>query len=195
MSTQNVVERILSDAEREAQTILKESEEKAAQLVAEATLRAENNLKAAETESAEKARELNDRRQAAARLECAKIQLAEKRRVIDEIYASALNRLVCLDKAAAIELTRILLEKYAEEGDTVYFAKTFSYTNEIRLLPVVEKKKLFVSEERVPILGGFRLSGKVSDRDLSYGSILKEDRARRESELARKLFKDGNYGN
>ncbi len=190
MSTQNVVERILSDAEREAQAILEESQAKAAKIVAEAASRAEQNLKTAEEEAAEKSRELKDRRQAAARLESSKILLAEKRRVIDEIYASALNRLVCLNKAEAVELTRILLEKYAEEGDTVQFAKTFAYTDEVRLLPVVEKKKLFVSEERIPILGGLRLSGKLSDRDLSFDAILKEDRERRQSELARKLFKD-----
>jgi V/A-type H+-transporting ATPase subunit E len=190
MSTQNVVERILSDAEREAQAILEESQVKAANILAEATSRAENNLKVAEEESAEKSRELKERRQAAARLECAKILLAEKRRVIDEIYASALNRLVCLDKAEAVELTRILLEKYAEEGDTVQFAKTFAYTDAVRLLPVVERKKLFISEERAPILGGLRLLGKISDRDLSYGSILQEDRERNQSALARKLFKE-----
>lgn len=184
-----VVERILSDAEREAQAIIAEAEKKAEAIVSEATLRAENNLKETQEEVAEKAAELSERRAAAARLESAKILLSEKRRVIDEIYASALNRLVCLDKADALALTEKLLEKYAEEGDEIVFAETFRFVEEVCSLPVYDKKKLVVSAKRLPLLGGMRLVGKNSDRDLSYGALLEADRDRYQSKLAAKLFK------
>jgi len=189
MNTQKVVERILSDAEREAQAIVVEAEKKATELVEQANLRAEQNLKETQDEIAEKVQTVKDRRAAQARLECAKIQLAEKRRILDEIYASALNRLVCLEKADALALTEKLLERYAEEGDEVVFAETFPFVEEVCTLPVYERKKLVVSAKRLPHLGGMRLVGEKSDRDLSFGALLDADREQYQSALARALFK------
>ena len=189
MNTQKVVERILSDAEREAQAIILEAEEKASKIVAQANLRAENNLKETQDEIADKVRSVKDRRAAQARLECAKIQLAERRRVLDEIYASALNRLVCLDKADALALTEKLLERYAETGDEIVFAETFPFVEEVCTLPVYDRKKLVISAKRLPILGGMRLVGEKSDRDLSFGALLDADKEKYQSALARKLFK------
>lgn len=56
-------------------------------------------------------------------------------------------------------------------------------------MPVVEKKKLKISAQRVEIDGGMRLVGETSDKDLSYGALLAADKDEYQAELAKALFK------
>ena len=77
MSTQNIVERILSDANEEAQAIIAEAESKAAQIMADASSRAEIFRKETEGQMQEKTESILEKKAAAARLDRAKILLAE----------------------------------------------------------------------------------------------------------------------
>lgn len=190
MSTQNVVERILSDASAEAEKIIVDGKLKAAyirQKSAEENKRKQTEI---ETEVREKISVLTEKKQAAARLECAKIALSAKRKVIDQIYAMALQRLISLNKEQTVAFAEQLLKSYAEQGDVVCLAENFAYESELKLLPIVKEKGLTFIEERLAIDGGMILVGKVSDKDLSYGAILSADRADFEAELAAKLFNE-----
>lgn len=189
MSAQNVVDRIFADAESEATAILKAAEESAAAIVSEASSRAESELKKTEEEVREKALYIREKKQAAARLESAKILLAEKRKVIDAIYEEAKRRLVKADKEDSIAFVEKLLEKYAEEGDEAFFAKDFRYLDDVKILPVVKKKGVKISDERIAIDGGFCLKGAICDKDLSFDAILKADRDEYQAKLAAELFK------
>ena len=190
MSTQNVVERIVSDANAEAEKIISDSKLKAARIRQKSA--EENKRKQAETkaEVRNKISFLTEKKQAAARLECVKIALSAKRKVIDQIYAMALERLNSLDKEQTLALAERLLESYAEQGDVVCLAENFAYESELKLLPIVQEKGLSVSPDRLAIDGGMILVGKVSDKDLSYGAILSADRAQFESALAAEIFND-----
>ena len=189
MSTQNIVERILSDAEAEARAIIEEAESKAAQLLAEASNRAEKSRRETENDVREKVESIAEKKAAAARLESAKILLSEKRKVVDAVYALALGRLLSLEKEECIKLFSSLLARYAEEGDEVFFAENFKYAADVSILPVIKEKNLTISEKRLPLDGGMRLVGKVSDKDLSYGALLAADKEENQAELAKKLFK------
>ncbi|MBQ8685097.1 MAG: hypothetical protein IJ514_02875 [Clostridia bacterium] len=189
MSMQKVVERILSDAASEAQTTLDEAEAKAARIVAEASSRAEKRRRETEAEVQRKTESVLEKRAADARLESAKILLREKRKTVDGVYALALARLVALDKEDCMRLTTRLLERYAEEGDEVFLSENFKYGAEVETLPVVERKKLKISDTRLRIEGGMRLVGKVSDKDLSYAALLAADKDENQASLAAELFK------
>ena len=190
MSTQNIVERILSDANAEAEKIISAAKMEAARIRQKSE--DENKRKQAETEAEvrEKSSFLTEKKQAAARLECAKIALSAKRKVIDQIYAMALNRLVALDKEQTMALVGRLIESYADQGDEICLAQNFAYEEALALLPVLKTKELTIRKERMDIDGGMILVGKVSDKDLSYGALLSADRADFEAELAAKLFND-----
>ena len=188
MSEQAIVERIISDAKEEAKGIIAEAEKRAEQTIAEANLRAERNAKGTEAEIKERVNGIIDGKAAAARLDCAKIMLGEKRAAIDEIYSRALNKLLSLDKADALSLAGKLLACYAEEGDEIVFAENYKYANEVSALSIVKDKKLKVSKNKSNIDGGFILCGKSSDKDLSYGSLLKADRESNQAEIAADLF-------
>lgn len=188
MSVQAIVERIISDAEDSANAIIAEAEARSNEVIAEAEKRAERAKKGALAEISQKTQAVLSGKAATARLDCAKILLAEKRRVIDEVYSRALQKLINLNKPQTLKLAERLLSAYAEDGDEVVFADGFKYAAEVSKLAVVKEKNLKISLKGVNIRGGFVLRGQKCDKDLSYGALLEYDREERQAELAAKIF-------
>lgn len=188
MGTEDIVARILSDADAEAAEIVASAEQSAKETLAAAERRAEERMAETREEVALRAQKIADGRAAAARLDAQKLLLFEKRRAIDEIYARALQSLMQLGKADSLRLVGNVLEAYAEEGDEVLFAEDYPYAAEAEKLPVFTRKKLVASAERAAVKGGFLLRGKLCDKDLSFGALLAADREKAEAELAARLF-------
>jgi len=189
MGKEAITEKILSDAKDEAEAILQEADKKAKEIAKAAEDGAEERYKTVKAEAEERAREIAERRAAAARLEAVKITLAKKRRVIDEVYASALKGLYALDKEDGLALISRLLKAYAEKGDEVIFAEDCPFAKEAAKLPLIQELGLTVSSERAKITGGFMLKGKISDKNLSFAALLEADREAHQAELAKELFK------
>ena len=112
MSKELIRERILSDAADEARAIEQAAKDKAAEIVAVAMKKAENERRETEQEAKAKFDSVQEKRAAAARLESSKIWLSEKRKVIDGIYALAKERLVTLEKEESVGLSERLLSRY-----------------------------------------------------------------------------------
>lgn len=189
MGTQSLVERILSDAREEANAMISDAQSKAAKTLADASARANALREQTEKEVAEKRKSILEKRAADARLDGAKYLLKEKRKVVDTVYEAALGRLLKLPKETSIKLVSSLLETYAEEGDEIYFARNFSYAEDVKILPVIVRKKLSIAQETLSIDGGLRLKGKLADKDLSFGALLAMDRESNQADLAKKIFK------
>ena len=188
MGKEEIITRILSDAESEAAEIVSSAEERAREITAVAKARAAEDMAEAEAEAAERAKRISDGKAAAARLECAKILLAEKRRVMDEIYADALKELLSLNEKGSLKLLESLLDDNAEEGDIIVLAKNFAYASGVEKLPVIKKRNLTIANERADISGGCLLRGKKSDKDLSYSALLAADKEEYQAEIAAQLF-------
>ncbi len=189
MGVEKLTERILADAAAEAESIIADAQATADKIVAQANAKAEALRAETEAEVAEKRKSILEKRAAAARLDSAKILLAEKRKVIDAIYNEVLSRLLSLSKEDGIRLISSLLAKYAEKGDEIFFAENFPYADEVKALPVFTEKELTVAEERLPISGGIRLKGRLCDKDLSFDALLHADREDNQAEIAKELFK------
>ena len=188
MSTQNIIDKIIEDAKLESEGIIKASEEKSASIIADANAKAERLRRETETSVLMQTQSIKEKKEATARLDSTKILLSEKRKVLQCIFKMALDELVALDKESALKLACVLLEKYAEEGDTLYFAQNYKYADEVAILPIIQARKIVVSNERIALDGGMRLVGKTSDKDLSYGAILEEDKQLYQASIAQKLF-------
>lgn len=188
MGKEAIVQRIISDAEAAAAAAISEAEQQAAEIIAQAEERANREKLGTQAVIAEKTKAIKDGKAAAARLDSAKILLAEKRRVIDALYGGALEKLKNLGKTEALALAENLLSAYAEEGDEIVFATDYLYKSEVAKLPVVAEKKLKVLGKTADICGGFVLLGKNSDKDLSYKALLSLDREARQAEIAAKIF-------
>lgn len=189
MGKDSIVERIISDAEKEAENIIAQAEARAAQTVQEADLRAERKLTGVKAEVAQKVKAILDGKAATARLDGAKAELAEKRRVIDIVYKNALDALIGLDKKTSLSLADRLLSDFAEEGDEIVFATNYKYFAEVSKLDIVKEKKLKISNGKLALDGGFILKGKNSDKDVSYGALLEFDREEYQAEIAAAVFK------
>lgn len=189
MGKDSIVERIISDAEKEAENIISQAETKAAQVVEEANVRAERKLTGVTAEVAQKVKSILDGKAATARLDGAKAELAEKRRVIDAVYRNALDKLIALDKQSSLSLAEKLLYDFAEEGDEILFAANYKYSAEVAKLNVLKEKKLKIASGKADALGGFVLKGKNSDKDVSYGALLQFDREEYQAEIAAAVFK------
>lgn len=188
MSKEAIVEKIIQDAENEARQIVDVAEQKAQSMLDAAKADAAEQMARAKEAAEQKAKSIAERKAAAARLAGAKIQLAEKHSVIDELYARALDTLCAMKGEQALAFTQQLLTQYAEKGDEIVFANNYPCVEEAKALPVVTKMKLTVSDERADIDGGFLLVGKKSDKDLSFGALLQADREEHAAALAEELF-------
>ena len=188
MGKQEIVERIISDAEAEAAEILRTAQERADGIISEAQERAAVERAETEQEANGRAKRISEGKAASARLDSAKILLAEKRRVIEQIYERALKRLLDMNEKETLKLLQKLLLEHAEEGDEIIFAKNFAYIGGAAALSVVRDRKLTISTERVQISGGCLLRGKFCDKDLSYGALLNADKDEYQAEMAAKLF-------
>ena len=191
MNEQAIVDRIISDAQNEAEAIIAEAERKAEETVKEASLNAERIKKGVQAEVKQKTDGIFDGKAATARLDGAKILLGEKRGVIDEVYARALKGLNELKEGDAVYLANRLLTAYAEEGDEITFAHNYRYQKNVAELPVVKEKGLKVSSKLADIDGGFILVGKNSDKDLSYGALISLDREQNQADIASRIFIKG----
>lgn len=190
MNGEFIVEKIISDANEEAAAIVADAENRAENIIAEAKKRAERNKIGTQASAGEKAKSILDGKAASARLDSAKIELGEKRRVLDYVYAQALKKLKELDKKSALALAEKLLAAYAETGDEIVFASDYKYVSEVTALPVCTELKLKFSQSPA-VNGGFVLKGKYADKDTSYSACLAADREENVSSLAASIFSAG----
>lgn len=190
MGKQEIIDRILSDAESEAQAIIAEAQRSADETISAANAKIAAERAETEAEIALISERVASGRAAAARLDSAKILLAEKRRVIDEIYSRALERLLSLGEKDYLKIVEKMIAENAEEGDLIVLSADFKYADGVKNLPVVAKLGLKISPERAPIRGGVRLCGKLSDKDLSFAALLGADLDEHQAELAARLFRE-----
>lgn len=188
MGKQDIIARILSDAETEADELLAQAKKDAEEIRAEAVRRAEALKAETEAEIAVRAKRISEGRAAAARLDSAKILLAEKRRVLDEIYTRSLKSLLALNEHDTLSLYEKLLSDYAEEGETVVFAEHFPYAAKAMQFAIVDARGLKIAKERAPIAGGFLLKGETCDKDISFEALLSADREEHQAAIAARIF-------
>ena len=188
MGKEEIVARLLSDAEAEAAETVRAAQIRAEEILAAAKEQCGRERDGAEREAEARAVRIREGREATARLDGKKIRLAEKRRVLDAVYRRALEMLLCLDRSDAVALAERLLKENAEEGDEIVFSAGFLYGEDIERLPVFREKKLTVSGERPDLGGGFLLRGKTSDKDITYPALLAADRENHQAEIARAVF-------
>lgn len=188
MSTQSIINKINADSQAEAEKIVSAAQEKASGIVDSANAKALQIRKDAEESVAIQTQSIREKKAASDRLESAKILLAQKRETLRCVYKMALDELLALGKEETLRIASTLIERYAEDGDELYFAENFKYADEVSILPVIAKRGIIVSKTRLQIDGGMRLVGKTADKDLSYGALLNADKERNQAEIAKQLF-------
>jgi V/A-type H+-transporting ATPase subunit E len=197
MEGQQVVEKILDDAKAEAQIIIKEAEEKESAEQAKLSKQLQEYKKQTEILAQKAAKDEESHILAAARMEIAKEFLAEKRKILDEVFTQARKQLQNLpDDQYRNLITKLLLET-VETGDEEVIVDKNEYRIDQQFIDQInqklsssEKANLRLSQDRADIEGGFILRRGKIKTNVSFDVLLAHARKELEIELAKDLFSE-----
>ena len=191
MDGEQVIEKILSDAKAEAAKIKNEAMALLAQKRAEVDKHLDEYRKQTEA-LAQKAGE-NARQQvlSTARMELAKEYLAEKAKLLDEVFAEAQKRLNQMADAEYRSLVAKQMADAVESGDEEVIIDTNERRIDQSLIDQVNgirKSNLKLAGQREPIGGGFILKKGNIKNNCSRSVVLSRIINELEIELAKTLF-------
>lgn len=184
-----IIDKIIEDAETKAAEIISIANAEAEKSIADGNSWAERykSEQNAILNAANEDKVL--RRKTVAELDVKKIVLKAKQDAIESVFDSAYKKLCSLNKAEYLSFVVKLIEKYAEEKDTVVLSSdgVISETG-LTSFEVVKDKKLTVSDVKGEFIGGVMLVGKICDKDLTFKSIVNESKSEFVSEVSKELF-------
>ena len=195
MEAEQVVEKILADAKTEADKIKKQAEEKEDAEQTKLTERLDEYKKQTEILAKKAGEDEESHILAAARMDIAKEYLAQKRKILDEVFREAQQQLKNLSDEDYRKLCSKLILKAVETGDEEVIVDN----NETRIdqefikqinreLGPGYKGNLRLSDEKQNLGGGFVLRrGKIKN-NVSFEVLLAQARKELEIELAKELF-------
>jgi len=195
MEAEQVVEKILADAKAEADKIKKQAEDQEAAEQAKLTEQLDEYKKQTELLAQKAGEDEESHILAAARMDIAKQFLAEKRKILDEVFEQARRQLQNLPDEEYRTLIKKLLLDAVETGDEEVVVDTndnridHEFIKQInRELGTEYKNNLRLSDERQDLGAGFILKrGKVKT-NVSMEVLLGQARKELEIELAKELF-------
>mgnify|MGYP004566590685 FL=1 len=183
---ENIIQRILSDAEA-----------KCNEMIASAEAQSERILRVAEEKSAADARESDARasvqaedlirnKLAATRLAARKYKLNVKQRLISECYAEAVKTLVDASDEKRLEFIGKLISRYAESGETVLVCQRDAKLVNQKFLDAFGKN-LTVGSRHIAEFGVV-LVGEGYEKDLTIEKIVQYSRLETEAKVSAALF-------
>jgi V/A-type H+-transporting ATPase subunit E len=195
MNAEQVVEKILSQAREEAEKINTEAKEKLGREQEELAKKLEEYRDQTKHLAGQAAEDKRLRLLAGARLEVRKENLATKRRLLDEVFASAGRKLTEMGDDEYRELMRKLIAKATQTGDEEIIVGRNENRINAELVKQVNnqpdsnnKGNLKLSENKGNFDTGFVLRrGKVKV-NVTLPVLLAQAREKLEIELAKELF-------
>ena len=195
MDAEQVVSKILSEAQSQANTITGEAKDKCA--VEQASLSEEMAAynKGTETLAIEAGADKKSRMLAGARMDLSKQYLSAKSVLLDKVFEVAAEKVKALSDAKYTELMVGLMEQAVETGEeSVIPGKDDSRVNQ-EVVKQVNRKlgpgfkgKLELSSEKADIDGGFILQRGNVKTNVSIEVLISSARSELEIEIAEEMF-------
>jgi len=195
MEAEQVVEKILADAKAEAEKIKSQADEKEADEQAKLSEQLDEYKKQTQNLAQKAADDERFHLLAAARMDIAKEFLAEKIKILDEVFTQARRQLQSLpDEQYCKLMTRLMLQAVESGDEEVIVDKNEKRIDQEFINQVNQKSgsnhkaNLKLSDERQDIGCGFILrSGRIKN-NVSLDVLLAQVRKELEIELAKELF-------
>ena len=197
MEAEQVVEKILADAKAEAEKIKSEAQEKENAEKAKLDEQLSNYKKQTDIIAQKAGEDKKAHLLAAARMDIAKDYLAEKRKILDEVFDQARQKLQNLPDGEYCKLMTKLMLKAVETGDEEVIVdnnekridqKFIKHIN--RELGPGYKGNLRLADVRQNLGGGFILRRDKIKNNVSIEVLLAQARKELEIELAKELFEN-----
>jgi V/A-type H+-transporting ATPase subunit E len=195
MEAQNVIDKILADAKAEAEKITIEAKEKDSAEQQKLSKQLDEYRRQTEILADRAAKDEKSHILAAARMEIAMEFLAEKRKILDEVFSRARRQLQNLpDDQYRNLVSKLLLESVQTGHEEVVVDKNENRIDQ-QLIELANQKlgsagkgNLRLSQEKQDIDGGFILrSGRIKT-NVSFDVLFQRARKELEIELAKDLF-------
>jgi len=197
MDGEQVIEKILSDARAEAEKIKSESEANLSREQGRLDEQLAKYGKETEELAKQKGKEKKAHMLAAARMEISKEYLAEKRRILEDVFEKASAQIKQLPDEEYLKIMSKLMIEAVETGDEEVVVGSEETRIDHEFIKMVNRKlgpgfkgNLRLSEEKENIGGGFTLRrGKIKN-NVSLDVLLEQGRKELEIELAKDLFEN-----
>jgi len=195
MDAEQVTEKILADARAEAQKITSEAKEKESAEQAGLKEQLDEFHKQTETLAKKAAEDKKAHLLAAARMDIAKEYLAQKRKILDEVFREAQQQLRSLSDQDYRKLCSKLILKAVETGDEEVIVDNNETRIDQEFIKQINRRlgpgykgNLRLADERQNLGGGFVLRRDKIKNNVSFEVLLAQARKELEIELAKELF-------
>jgi len=200
MSLDNIVKKIIDEAQKTAGIVNKRADEELERLKAEFTNDAKKLKSEAQKKAEADAAEIIRRKISSANLEGRKRILGQKEMILNEVFVEAKEMLRKLPEDKYLGLLETLVVEYGITGDEIVMLslddasrlknKLKAWTKEVndKLKKKDLKGEVKVSDETREIEGGLVLSKGRTEINLSHEVLLSEQRLLLEGELTKILF-------
>ena len=197
MEAVQVVDKILADAKAEAEKIKKQTEANEAAEKAKLAEQLDEYKKQTAILAKKAGEDEESHILAAARMDIAKQLLAEKRKILDEVFEQAHEQLQNLpDEEYRTLCTKLMLEAVETGAEEIVVDKNEKRINQDlidqvnRQLSSKGKGELKLSDQKQDIGAGFILKRGQIKTNVSLDVLLDQARKELEIDLAKELFKD-----
>jgi V/A-type H+-transporting ATPase subunit E len=191
MSLAQITEKIEQDARAEAQKILDRAKEQEAEVKSASDAEVRKLEETAQGRFDRERPEIFKRRDIVARLDVNKLRLGAQRRLIQDVFDGALEKLKSLDKNGYAAFCKALLKKAAQEGQgELVLAKKEKYLDKAWLdkFNAENGTNISLSEERGDFSGGFVLNNGRIDINCSWEMLMQAAQEKLETEVVKRLF-------
>ena len=191
MALENIINRIIGDAEKKAQSFIDSQQEKADEITIEADKKIEAYRNKGEDKASNTAKSMNDVADVIVELEISKIELQKKRELIDKIFELALEKILKLPKA---EYKKIILKNLDDlrNGDVIILSEKEKGILLKKDIDEIAKKKgikVSLSSEYNNNIAGIIIDRKSTVLDFNIETELENLKNEMESEILKGLYK------
>ena len=189
---EKITQRIESDAQAEIDRILSEARDEAARITASYRAQADEEARDLEAKNEKAAAEQEERLVSAAQMKARKVQLAAKQEMVEKAYVQALDKLCAMPQEQYVSvLANLLVEASSNGKEEAVFSKedrervgkaAVAKANEL------SGKQLRLSEESLPIRGGFILKDKNVEVNCTFETLVRLQKAETAGAVVKTLF-------
>lgn len=191
MALENIINRIIGDAEKKAQSFIDAQQEKADEIAIETDKKIEVYRNRGEDRASNTAKAMNDVADVIVELEISKIELHKKRDLINKIFDLALEKILKLPKT---EYKKIALKDLdaLRDGDVVILSEKEKGIILKKDIDEIAKKKgikVSLSSECNSNIAGIIIDRKSTVLDFNIETELENLKKEMESEILKGLYK------
>ncbi len=187
-----ILDKIISDAEKNARAVLEDGNQKVDEIIASAAEQSKSYIYKSKSEQEKLAKDIGTRAKTVAELDAKKFLLDAKNALIDETFEKTKNVILNLEDSKYEKLIFGMLE-FAEDGDVVTISeREKKIVTMAKLKTFAEKKgiKLSLAKELGNFDGGIMLSQNGVDKNLALETEIAILRDETEERIAKELFKE-----